>query len=129
MRYAGQAYELTVPWTADPREAIHRLHEQRYGYADAGGRWSWSPSGCVPSAPDGDRVADGGSGRAASPAARRARVVRGAWIDTPVFDQVELRCGHAGPGPAIVAGPEATTVVPPGWRLDVDEIGSLVLSR
>ncbi|MFN2469098.1 MAG: hydantoinase/oxoprolinase family protein [Gaiellaceae bacterium] len=37
LRYAGQSFELTVPLGAgDPAEAFHRLHEERYGYADRG---------------------------------------------------------------------------------------------
>lgn len=32
MRYAGQAYELPVPFEGDPVEQFHRAHEQRYGH-------------------------------------------------------------------------------------------------
>jgi N-methylhydantoinase A/oxoprolinase/acetone carboxylase beta subunit len=131
MRYAGQAYELTVPWARDPRAEFHRLHEQRYGYADprrpvelvnirvravgasAPVEWPREARAAAPLVPD--RV---------GPA-----WFDGAWTDTPVFDQLALRPGHTATGPAIVSGPEATTVVTPAWRLEVDEIGSLVLSR
>ncbi len=34
MRYAGQAYELSVPASGDFVAAFHRVHEQRYGYHD-----------------------------------------------------------------------------------------------
>jgi N-methylhydantoinase A len=34
LRYAGQSHELTVPAAGDPAEAFHRLHEERYGFAD-----------------------------------------------------------------------------------------------
>jgi N-methylhydantoinase A len=34
LRYRGQSFELTVPLGRDPAEAFHRLHEERYGYAD-----------------------------------------------------------------------------------------------
>ena len=36
LRYAGQSHELTVPAAGDPAEAFHRLHEERYGFADRG---------------------------------------------------------------------------------------------
>jgi N-methylhydantoinase A len=36
VRYAGQAFELTVPLGGDVAEAFHRAHEDRYGYAE---RW------------------------------------------------------------------------------------------
>jgi N-methylhydantoinase A len=34
LRYAGQSFELTVPLDGDVTEAFHRVHEERYGYAD-----------------------------------------------------------------------------------------------
>ena len=34
MRYAGQSYELNVPFTGDFISAFHRAHEKRYGYFD-----------------------------------------------------------------------------------------------
>jgi N-methylhydantoinase A/oxoprolinase/acetone carboxylase beta subunit len=131
MRYAGQAYELTVPWAADLAAEFNRLHEQRYGYADlrrpvelvnvrvrAVGasrpvEWPCEPEATCPP----------------QPACLRPAWFDGQWLDTPVFDQLSLRPGHAATGPAIVSGPEATCVVPPAWRVVVDEIGSLVLSR
>jgi N-methylhydantoinase A/oxoprolinase/acetone carboxylase beta subunit len=34
LRYRGQSFELTVPLGGDLAERFHRLHEERYGYAD-----------------------------------------------------------------------------------------------
>ena len=34
MRYAGQSYELNVPFTGDFISAFHHAHEKRYGYFD-----------------------------------------------------------------------------------------------
>src|SRR5262249_62254377 len=34
LRYAGQSFELTVPIQRGLAEALHRAHEERYGYAD-----------------------------------------------------------------------------------------------
>ena len=34
MRYAGQSYELNVPFAGDFVAAFHRAHEKRYGYCD-----------------------------------------------------------------------------------------------
>jgi N-methylhydantoinase A len=34
LRYRGQSFELTVPLGGDLRESFHRMHEERYGYAD-----------------------------------------------------------------------------------------------
>ena len=131
MRYAGQAYELTVPWTADPRAAFDRLHEQRYGYAD-----ERRPVEVVTARVRGVGPCEpvawptlAAVGHPPRPQLTRPAWFDGAWVDTPVFEQATLGPGHELAGPAIVAGPEATTVVAPGWRLGVDEVGTLVLSR
>jgi N-methylhydantoinase A len=34
LRYRGQSFELSVPLGGDVAEAFHRVHEERYGYAD-----------------------------------------------------------------------------------------------
>jgi N-methylhydantoinase A len=34
LRYRGQSFELAVPLGGDVAEAFHRVHEERYGYAD-----------------------------------------------------------------------------------------------
>ena len=36
LRYVGQSFELTVALGAELAERFHRLHEERYGYADRG---------------------------------------------------------------------------------------------
>jgi N-methylhydantoinase A len=36
LRYVGQSFELTVALGPDLAERFHRLHEERYGYADRG---------------------------------------------------------------------------------------------
>jgi N-methylhydantoinase A len=36
LRYHGQSHELTVPLGGELAESFHRLHEERYGYADRG---------------------------------------------------------------------------------------------
>jgi N-methylhydantoinase A len=40
-----------------------------------------------------------------------------------------LPAGRTLDGPVIVEEETATTVVPPGWSVDVDEFGSLVVAR
>jgi N-methylhydantoinase A len=128
MRYAGQAFELPVPGTTDPDPAelvaaFERAHEERYGHRD----------------PDGEvvlvhirlaLVAEGPRPRpAAAPAGRlveSCRQVRfgGAWHETPVL-RGEPAAGLSAAGPVIFELPEATFVVPPGWRTEVDGTGTI----
>jgi N-methylhydantoinase A len=47
--------------------------------------------------------------------------------DTTVVRRDDLAAGHAFEGPAIIVEQTATTVVPPGFNVTVDEFGSLVI--
>jgi N-methylhydantoinase A/oxoprolinase/acetone carboxylase beta subunit len=50
-------------------------------------------------------------------------------VSTRVYDATALEPGNVVVGPAILEAPHTTTVLPPGWRLGVDEIGAGVLTR
>jgi N-methylhydantoinase A len=128
MRYAGQAFELSVPGSTrpGPDDLIARFeqaHEERYGHRD----------------PDGEvvlvhirlaLVAPGPQPRlAAAPGSRLRESERpvhfeGEWVRTPIL-RGEPPAGHEAQGPAIFELPEATFVVPPGWRTEVDEAGTI----
>ncbi|HEY0391085.1 MAG TPA: hydantoinase/oxoprolinase family protein [Solirubrobacterales bacterium] len=127
MRYAGQAFELPVPGSAeaDPDELAERfegLHEERYGHRD----------------PDGEvvlvhiRLATVGPGPRPRPKAAAGQVeettrrVRfdGEWLETRVL-RGEPAADIAAEGPTIFELPEATFVVPPKWRAEVDEAGTI----
>jgi N-methylhydantoinase A len=51
----------------------------------------------------------------------------GAWRSVPLYARDGLLCGHAFAGPAIVAQPDCTTVVPPGFGVTVDGTGNLLI--
>lgn len=53
----------------------------------------------------------------------------GGFTDVDVFDRSALRVGFECPGPVVIEDVESTTVVPPTWRLEVDELSNLVLTR
>jgi N-methylhydantoinase A len=129
MRYAGQAFELPVPGGTrpDPVELIERFeqaHEERYGHRD----------------PDGEvvlvhirlaLVAPGPRPQlAAAPPnhlgeSQRAVRFSGEWIQTPIR-RGEPPTGHEAEGPVVFELPDATFVVPPGWRTEVDASGTIV---
>lgn len=132
IRYAGQSYELAVPFTRRFREDFHREHEKTYGYADPG-----RPLEIV-------NLRLRLVIRTPKPRLRSMRVKRAgrlqaalvgrkaAWFDrrlhaTPFYDRDRLQPGARLGGPAVVVEYSSTTVVPPGFVCRVDEYLNLVL--
>jgi len=128
MRYAGQAFELEVPGSADPDPAelsrrFERAHLERYGHRDPEGevvlvhiRLAIVERGPrpEPSAAEAGHMAE---------SARRVRF-GGDWLETPVL-RGEPPAGTEAAGPAVFELPEATFVVPPGWDARVGETGTI----
>ena len=53
---------------------------------------------------------------------------RGDYVDTAIYQRGALGPGSAFTGPAVVEQMDATTVVHPGQRVEVDTFGNLLLS-
>jgi N-methylhydantoinase A/oxoprolinase/acetone carboxylase beta subunit len=132
MRYVGQSYELTVPAGPQHRAEFDRRHERQYGYANprrpveivnlrvkAIGRTSKPELPRV--APERDRRAE--------PASTRPARFAGRTVPTAIYRDAALAAGVAAEGPAILAGAQATTVIPPNYRFRVDELGNVIAMR
>jgi len=128
VRYAGQSYEVAVPYTAGWQREFHARHRRLFGHASPD-----RPLEVVTL-----RVRGRGERRALPPdpapkrGVARPRALRPVFFDgrprrTPVHRRDDLRVGVALRGPAVICEYSATTVVPPGWRLVVDRLGGLVL--
>ncbi len=52
----------------------------------------------------------------------------GEWAETPVL-RGEPPAGTLAEGPVVFELPEATLVLPPGWRAEVDEAGTIRARR
>ncbi len=131
MRYAGQAFELPVPGPPDPDPAalaaeFARLHEERYGHRDPDGEVVLVDIrlALVVPGPEPRPVAGGGELRRGS---RRVRFGE-EWVETPVL-RGEPDAGEEAEGPVVFELPEATLVLPPGWRAAVDEAGTIKATR
>jgi N-methylhydantoinase A len=128
MRYAGQAFELSVPGSTspDPVDLIDRFeqaHEERYGHRDPDGevvlvhiRLALVVPGPRPrlAASQGSRLRE----------SERPVRFEGKWVQTPILHG-EPPANHEAEGPIVFELPEATFVVPPGWRTEVDEAGTI----
>ena len=131
VRYVGQSYELTIPYSGAWLEGFHRAHEQRYGHSNPD-----SPVEVV-------SVRSTLLGRTGKPRLRRAikkasrpkAVETGkVWFDdrwerTPVYDRMDLGFGNVIRGPAVIGEYSSTTLVPPRFRCEVDRHLNLVLWR
>lgn len=140
MRYAGQSFEIETPLLADWLKkadavsiaaAFHQEHERLYGHADREAAVQMINlrlviSGATPKPPLLDI-------KPASGPVEPRLAVEGwfsgrSWV-TGVYHRKDFCAGHTLYGPAIIAQDDATTVVPPGFDLEVDRFGNLVITK
>jgi 5-oxoprolinase (ATP-hydrolysing) len=140
LRYVGTDSTLTVD--CGPLEAMRADFEgryrARYGYAIPG-RPMMVESISVEVVAHDSRPMDGT--RARFPAVARAEgvgpqpagIVRtffdGTWLDTPLYRREALLEGDRIDGPAIIAEPNQTTLVDPGWQAALTALDHLVIRR
>ena len=131
MRYLGQWRSLTISVDApvDLQAAVarfHAEHQREYNYSRDGApveiyRLNVRAVGVTPK-PNLKARASNGS---ATPSAQGTRPVHfdelEEPVETPVYLRTDLQVGARLTGPAIIEQLDSTTVVPPGWRAEVDE--------
>ncbi len=133
LRYAGQSFEVTIPWGDDPVVTFAAAHERMYGY-----RHTNKPveivtlrlraRGSVRAFPFSPIAA--GSTTPPPPALLGNRPVFFDSIPrpTPIYARHQLLAGNHIPGPAILVEYTATVVIPPGALAVVDDWGNLVIA-
>jgi len=129
VRYVGQSYEITVPFSRDYRRAFDAAHRRLYGYANPA-----RPTEVVAV-----RVrAAGVTDKPTLPSSRlkrhrpRPAAVRQGRFDgratkVAYYRWPDLSPGAAAQGPAVIAGAEATVVVPPRFQFTVDKFSNIVM--
>jgi N-methylhydantoinase A len=142
MRYVGQSYELTVPVPRDAADpiaaavaAFHDRHRDHYGHADPAApaefvnlrvvhthalpapklTWQSAAGGASEAPPTGTRPVFFGA--------------PGGYVETPIFDRLQLLEGQAIAGPAIVEQADTTLVVYAGQRASVHRSGAIIVER
>ncbi len=136
LRYLEQAYELTVSFQGNLKEAVrlfHLRHNEVYGYASVD-----EPTEVVSA----HLVAQGLKGKPefarkhfADPYPSPNSIVDtrpvyfslDGWVKTTVYSRERLLPGNRIEGPAIVQQYDSTCVIPPGRNAAVDEFSNLVL--
>jgi N-methylhydantoinase A/oxoprolinase/acetone carboxylase beta subunit len=132
IRYIGQSYEITLPFSAGYEGAFHKTHARLYGYSN-----SVRPLEVVAV-----RVRAAGITQKPrlpfekprrtfrpAPAQKRPGRFGGRSHSVASYRWADLAPGAASSGPAIVTGPEATAVIPPGFRFNIDGFGNVVVIR
>jgi N-methylhydantoinase A/oxoprolinase/acetone carboxylase beta subunit len=131
VRYIGQSYELTVPFSRHYRRAFNTQHQRLYGYADAD-----RPTEIV-------NLRVTASGITPKPKLPRLRMsvarcrpdsVRTAWFNgrksrTGFYHWENLSPGGFGSGPAVITGSEATVIVPPRFKFQIDPFSNVLIRR
>jgi len=130
MRYAGQSFEIDVPWGRRFEAKFHDAHRERYGYSDNSRAIEVVSlrlrAAGVTQKPRINRRGQGTSNRAA--ASHTAQVyLNERAVQVPVFARDELNAGTRLAGPAIITEYSSTTLVPRGYRVEVDPWMNLVI--
>jgi N-methylhydantoinase A/oxoprolinase/acetone carboxylase beta subunit len=132
MRYKGQAYEITVPFTTGYEADFNRQHEQLYGYSDplrateivhlrvkSIGR-THKPTLPSPAADPRELP---------TPSSVRATRFARKPVPTSVYHREFLVAGMQGHGPALIVSGQSTTIIPPHFDLAIDGVGTLIATR
>jgi N-methylhydantoinase A len=133
MRYAGQGYELTVPWSGNLTKAVssfHEAHQRRYGHSNAARAVEITlvraRARIRREIPAQSPLPEGG--KDASQAATGSRqVLFDREARAAVYAREKLLADNEIRGPAVVEQLDSTTLVPPGWTGRVDTAGNLIL--
>ncbi len=133
MRYAGQAYEINLPWDRSFTRRFHQLHEARFGHSD--------PSKEVEVVTL--RVRIEGKGKLNKPRplslkqgsgkqaflGRREVYFKKRMLRCPAYERERLNPGDRIRGPAVIHEFSSTVVVPPVWQVRVDRYSNLDILR
>ena len=140
MRYVGQNFELAIPVPSGAslpaadwlRRSFLDAHQLKYGHHDPA-----APVEIVNVRLTARRVRARRAGDARGPrragTAAPAPVTRAVWFaadrpeDTRFIDREALAAGTKLEGPAVIIQFDATTLLPPGSRLTVEDSGSLLI--
>jgi N-methylhydantoinase A len=128
LRYRGQAFELPVEGSPepDPQELAERFaaeHERRYGYRDPQGEVELVTVRVALVEPGPEVRPEAAPSGHLERSTRRARFA-GEWHETEIL-RGEPGAGTEATGPCVFELPEATLVLPSGWRARVDEAGTI----
>jgi N-methylhydantoinase A len=132
MRYSGQSFEIDITWGGRIEAKFHAAHRARYGYSD-----SSRPIEIVSlrvramgvtQKPRSKRWPSGQSTSARPSHIERVHLSERSQ-HIPVYSRDDLRAGVRLTGPAIITEYSSTTLIPSGFKVEVDSWLNLVIGR
>ncbi len=131
VRYQGQSFELTVPFSPEFRAAFDAVHERRYGYSNeqawvdivnvrvsAVGPTNPPPVSRCQKGPSSPSPALKGEGRV---------VLSSGMVNVPQYVREKLHPGMIIPGPAVIVQDDTTILLFESDRADIDEYSNIVV--
>ncbi len=132
MRYRGQSYELSLPYSSRFERDFHRRHEQRYGYADPEREAEIVTlrvrARGVPPRPRITREKLGLRDPKRALIREKEVFFEGRRRRTRVYERALLRPGNRINGPALIFEYSASTAIPPGYTCAVDPYRNLLIT-
>ncbi len=137
LKYVGQFHEVTVAFASLPvnstqlQESFDAQHRKLYGYNLPGQaiealHWRLTAIGSTERPRFGATLSPRNSATITSK--NREVIFNSCKVTTSVYEGAQLNSQQTIDGPAIVEEPTTTVVIPPGWRLTVNEFGDYELS-
>ena len=145
LRYVGQLYTIVVPapspavgleWIPAAIDEFHEAHLRLYGHSAPGDEpvemvaLHLTALGSL-AKPEFARLEQRSGGGPAPVVGHREVLFQGAesFVELSVYDRADLRAGDQISGPATVEQFDSTTVVPPGYGIELDTFGNLIIAR
>ncbi len=130
MRYAGQSFEIDVPWSKRFESMFHAAHRERYGYADSSRDIEVVSlrlrAAGVTQKPRIERQRQGRPHRVIASNTEVVYLTERA-VRVPVLARDQLAAGTKFAGPAIITEYSSTTLIPPRCGVEVDPWLNLVI--
>ena len=140
VRYAGQEHTVRTPApaafaAATAKDELHEkfmeMYAQRYGHADPRGKLQLVTlrvvlDGLVEK-PRLESFRPKSLSAAKPVTSRKAYFEETGWVECPVYQREALAAGQRLLGPAIVVETGSTTVIAPGDRGEIDDLGNIII--
>ncbi|MEM1979584.1 MAG: hydantoinase/oxoprolinase family protein [Candidatus Caldarchaeum sp.] len=135
LRYLGQGYEIEVgaPHPFKLEEVFTKfeeLHSSTYGYKHVGEKIESTALRVYVIIPTRRQTLPKTYNQRGNAAKSVRRVFfRDGFMESPVLWRESLETGYEAEGPLVIEEYDSTTVVPPDWRIHVEDNGCMVMKR